>query len=124
MNIRWFGHSCFLFTNREGLRVLTDPFDEKVGYPTPAVETDLVTVSHHHHDHDTVQVLPGKPQIIEGEGLHTVSGLAVQGTATFHDTEHGARRGTNTLFSLTLDVSTASLPAKLEAVVLELSTVG
>ncbi|SPF45609.1 Zn-dependent hydrolase of the beta-lactamase fold [Candidatus Desulfosporosinus infrequens] len=103
MNIRWLGHSCFLFTNQEGLRVLTDPFDEKVGYPVPRIETDIVTVSHHHHDHDSVQVLPGKPQIVDGEGSYSFSGLSIKGTATFHDTQQGAKRGKNTLFSFTMD---------------------
>ena len=103
LNIRWLGHSCFLFTNQEGLRVLTDPFNEKIGYPVPHIETDIVTVSHHHHDHDSVQVLPGKPQVVDGEGQHNYSGLSIQGTATFHDAEQGAKRGKNTLFSFTMD---------------------
>ena len=103
MNIRWLGHSCFLFTNQEGMTVLTDPFNNKVGYPEPHIETDIALVSHHHPDHDSVQVLPGKPQIIEGEGTHTVSGLSFQGTATFHDAEQGTKRGKNTLFSFTMD---------------------
>lgn len=103
MNIRWLGHSCFLFTNLEGLRVLTDPFNEKVGYPVPHIETDIVTVSHHHNDHDSVQVLPGKPQIADGEGPHNFSGLSIQGTATFHDAEQGAKRGKNTLFTFAMD---------------------
>lgn len=103
LNIRWLGHSCFLFTNQDGLTVLTDPFNEKVGYPVPHIETDIVTVSHHHHDHDSVQVLPGKPQIFDGEGLHVFSGLSIQGTSTFHDAEQGTKRGKNTLFSFTMD---------------------
>lgn len=103
MHIRWLGHSCFLFTNQEGLRVLTDPFNEKVGYPAPHVETDIVTVSHHHHDHDSVHVLPGKPHIIDAKGLHNYSGLTIQGTETFHDTEQGAKRGKNILFSFSMD---------------------
>lgn len=103
MNIRWLGHSCFLFTNQEGMTVLTDPFNNKVGYPVPHIETDIALVSHHHPDHDSVQVLLGKPQIIEGEGPHTVSGLSIQGTATFHDAEHGTKRGKNTLFSFAMD---------------------
>lgn len=103
MNIRWLGHSCFLFTNQEGLRVLTDPFDEKVGYPEPHVATDIVTVSHHHFDHNAVQVLPGKPLVADGEGPHSLSGLSFQGTATFHDAEQGAKRGKNVVFAFTLD---------------------
>ncbi|KGP77000.1 beta-lactamase [Desulfosporosinus sp. Tol-M] len=103
MNIRWLGHSCFLFTNQEGLTVLTDPFDEDVGYPVPHIQTDIVTVSHHHFDHDSVHVLPGKPQIVDGEGPHNFSGLSIQGTATFHDAAQGTKRGKNTLFSFTMD---------------------
>lgn len=103
MNIRWLGHSCFLFTNQEGLGVLTDPFDEKVGYPAPRVKTDIVTVSHHHYDHDYVQILPGKPQVVEGEGSASVSGLSFKGIATFHDNEKGKNRGKNTIFSFMMD---------------------
>lgn len=103
MNIRWLGHSCFLFSNQEGLRVLTDPFNAKVGYPVPHVETDIVTVSHHHYDHDAIQVLSGSPQVVEGEGPHNFSGLSIQGIATFHDSEQGSKRGKNTLFTFTMD---------------------
>ena len=103
MNIRWLGHSCFLFTAQNGLRVLTDPYDDSVGYPVPRKETDIVTVSHHHHDHDSVQVLPGKPQIVDTEGRHNISGLEIQGFPTFHDEVQGAKRGNNILFAFTMD---------------------
>nr|WP_261487466.1 MBL fold metallo-hydrolase [Acididesulfobacillus acetoxydans] len=103
LEIRWLGHSCFLFVGQEGVSVLTDPFDQSVGYPTPKAETDVVTISHHHFDHDAVQVLPGKPQVIEGPGRQTAAGLTFKGTATFHDAERGAKRGQNTVFSFTLD---------------------
>ncbi len=103
MNIRWLGHSCFLFTGQAGLRVLTDPFDEKVGYPVPRVETDIVTVSHQHYDHNAVQVLPGRPQVVKEEGAPPVSGLSVQGISAFHDADQGGKRGKNILFVFTLD---------------------
>ncbi|WP_088189130.1 MBL fold metallo-hydrolase [Desulfosporosinus sp. FKA] len=103
MHIRWFGHSCFLFTNQEGLKILTDPFNEKVGYPLPEVNTDIITVSHHHHDHDYIQGLPGKPLIIDEEGQHNISGLSLTGTKTFHDDDLGSKRGKNVLFSFTMD---------------------
>lgn len=103
MNIRWLGHSCFQFTDKEGLTVLTDPFNEEVGYPVPHVKTDIVTVSHHHYDHDSVQVLIGKPQIVSGEGPHNFSGLSIKGIASFHDPDQGVKRGKNTLFSFTMD---------------------
>mgnify|MGYP000946526925 CR=1 FL=1 len=103
MNIQWLGHACFLFTSQDGLRILTDPFDESVGYPLPSREADIVTVSHHHHDHDYVRILPGKPQIVDSEGRHNISGLEIQGFPTYHDEAQGSKRGINILFSFTLD---------------------
>lgn len=103
MNIRWLGHSCFLFTGSEGLRVLTDPYDESVGYPVPRCPTDIVLVSHHHHDHDSVHVLPGKPHIVDTPGRKLVSGLEIKGVSAFHDEAQGAKRGKNILYTFTMD---------------------
>ncbi|HAN87609.1 MAG TPA: MBL fold metallo-hydrolase, partial [Firmicutes bacterium] len=44
MAITWLGHACFMIETGTGLRILTDPFDESVGYELPAVEADVVTV--------------------------------------------------------------------------------
>ena len=51
MKIRWFGHSCFGLTASDETRILTDPFDESVGYLLPRMEAAVVTVSHGHFDH-------------------------------------------------------------------------
>ena len=67
--IRWLGHACF-HCQGEGVSLLTDPFDEKVGYPLPQVEADLVTVSHDHYDHNAVSLLPGEPEVIKEAGKH------------------------------------------------------
>ena len=48
MKIKWLGHSCFLITSSTGVRILTDPFDETVGYKVPEAEVDIVTTSHDH----------------------------------------------------------------------------
>ncbi len=32
MQIRWYGHSCFLITDENGVRVLTDPYGSHIGY--------------------------------------------------------------------------------------------
>ena len=103
MNIRWLGHSCFLFTNQDGVKLVTDPFNERVGLPLPNVEADVVTVSHHHHDHDYVQAISGNPQVVDSEGLHKISDLNIKGTLTYHDQEQGAKRGNNMLFAFSMD---------------------
>jgi L-ascorbate metabolism protein UlaG (beta-lactamase superfamily) len=62
-------------TFSNGVRVLTDPFDDHVGYPVPAVGTDIVTCSHDHFDHGFTQVLTGEFTEIRTAGLHQVSGI-------------------------------------------------
>ena len=59
MKIKWLGHACFLITTDSGIRIVTDPFDETVGYSVPDVEADIVTSSHDHFDHNHVQSLRG-----------------------------------------------------------------
>jgi L-ascorbate metabolism protein UlaG (beta-lactamase superfamily) len=35
MRITWLGHACFKLTSDSGVSVITDPFDERVGYDLP-----------------------------------------------------------------------------------------
>lgn len=103
MKIKWLGHACFLITTTGGIRIVTDPFNEEVGYPLPHVEADIITVSHQHFDHSAVSVVGGRPQVVEGPGEHRLEGVSVRGVSTFHDKEEGRKRGTNTVFVIAVD---------------------
>lgn len=103
MKIKWLGHSCFLLTSNSGVRVLTDPFDEQVGYELPAVETDVVTVSHDHFDHNHVSVVKGNFACIDKPGKFSERGIDITGVSTFHDENGGAKRGTNIVFKFDID---------------------
>lgn len=103
MRIEWKGHASFLLISSKGVRVLTDPFDEHVGYPLPNVEVDVATVSHLHGDHNYTDSLLGKPVIIEGAGEHEAAGIVIKGVATYHDPEQGKKRGKNTVFVIKMD---------------------
>ncbi|MCL6641327.1 MAG: MBL fold metallo-hydrolase [Candidatus Rokubacteria bacterium] len=103
MKIRWLGHACFLITSAKGTRILTDPFDETVGYVVPAVEADFVTVSHEHFDHNAVGNVKGKPKVVRGAGAHSLGDVSARGIDTFHDGVMGAKRGPNTVFVLNVD---------------------
>ncbi|HHY40476.1 MAG TPA: MBL fold metallo-hydrolase [Syntrophaceticus sp.] len=102
MIIRWLGHACF-YCQGEGLRLLTDPFEQRVGYPLPDVEADLVTVSHDHYDHNAVHLLPGNPEVIREPGEHKYRSLLVKGYSVYHDELKGAKRGKNIIFSWEMD---------------------
>jgi L-ascorbate metabolism protein UlaG (beta-lactamase superfamily) len=103
VKIRWLGHACFLITSARGTRILTDPFDETVGYVVPAVEADFVTVSHEHFDHNAVGNVKGKPKVVRGAGAHSLGDVSARGIDTFHDGVKGAKRGPNTVFVLNVD---------------------
>ena len=99
MLFRHIGHAEFLIETESGVRIVTDPYDARCGYPLQQIAADVALVSHHHHDHDAVENLKGEPRIIETEGRFTpetdVKITAVRG---FHDDANGSKRGETLLF--------------------------
>lgn len=101
MIIRWLGHASFLIES-ESSRIMTDPFEEKLGYPEFNEAVDIVTVSHQHWDHNAVQVLRGHPTIIAEPGLYQMEGTRIEGIKSFHDQAGGQLRGPNIIFKISL----------------------
>ena len=101
MLITHVGHSEFLITLENGFRIVTDPFDSECGYPIRDITADAVLVSHHHHDHDAVNLVKGHPQIIDCTGKHTLAqDIKVTAIRAPHDDENGKKRGFTLLFLL------------------------
>lgn len=98
MEITWLGHSCFFIKDSKGRRILTDPFDETVGYKVFKDEVDLVTISHHHFDHDYVESIKGNPEIVDKIGSFYKCDISIEGIASFHDDVKGAKRGENVIY--------------------------
>lgn len=98
MHLHWFGHSCFQMTFSDGTRVIADPFDDHVGYPVPAVETDVATCSHNHGDHGYTQALKGEYTEVRTPEERTFGAVTIDGIESFHDEEQGAKRGSNIIF--------------------------
>jgi len=59
MEITWFGHSCFRLVERGMASVVTDPYDESLGYPALRLKADIVTVSHQAPGHSNVEAVKG-----------------------------------------------------------------
>lgn len=98
MIITWLGHACFLIDAAK--KIVTDPFDGKIGYPEPRVAADSVTVSHQHFDHNAVNVLSGNPMVVSTTGVHKIDDLTITGIPSFHDKSGGSKRGLNTIFTI------------------------
>jgi L-ascorbate metabolism protein UlaG (beta-lactamase superfamily) len=105
VEVTWYGHAAFLITTGQGIKIITDPYKPGGGisYKPIPDEADIVTVSHDHTDHNYVEGLPGKPQVIKGAGRLEVRGIVVEGFAAYHDASHGAQRGHNTIFIFDAD---------------------
>jgi len=94
MIIQYHGHSEFLLETAEGIRILFDPFPPQVGFPMRRVKADIVSISHHHFDHNHTEKVDGKPLVIDTEGTHNpLPGIRLTAVPAFHDPEGGALRG-------------------------------
>lgn len=104
MIIKWLGHSCFMLTDSNGVRILTDPCDPPTGYDIPPQQADAVTASHGHHDHNYFELVTNPDaQRITTPGKHQVKGVAIEGFPVWHDAEQGALRGSNIIYIIEMD---------------------
>ena len=103
MKIKWLGHSCFKIKSGSGVRIVTDPFDDNVGYKLPAVETDIVTISHGHYDHNFVDCVKGDFEVVNKVGNFYVKDISITGVHTYHDGEQGEKRGSNIVYTFEID---------------------
>lgn len=103
MLIKWYGHSCFLLTGNNGVRVLMDPCDETTGYTLKDIPADVVLCSHDHFDHNYVAAAAGSPTVITEPGDTEAAGISFKGVSTWHDKKNGAERGRNVIFVFEMD---------------------
>lgn len=102
MEIRYYGHSCFSLTSKEGVCVCTDPFTG-VGYELPTgLTADIITVSHSHFDHSYISAIQTEKVISEAQEC-IYNGVRITGKESFHDEKQGALRGKNIIFTIEAD---------------------
>jgi hypothetical protein len=77
MEITWFGHSCFRLTERGLAAVVTDPYDESLGYPSLKLKADIVTVSHDAPGHSHLDAVKGDSRALTGPGEYEIGGVFI-----------------------------------------------
>lgn len=103
MEIHFLGHASFKLKGKKAI-VVTDPYDPTiVGLKYPKTETNIVTVSHQHADHNYIDGLEKKDLVITGPGEYEAFGVKIWGIATYHDKAEGKDRGKNTVFRIEMD---------------------
>ena len=108
LTFRYYGHGFAYVITTTGVRIALDPYgDDTVHYPFPErLPADIVLASCEREDHNASSRLFGAPQAfrsVTGIGLNNARGLLFRGTRTYLDKEQGARGGTNTVFSFSID---------------------
>jgi len=102
MRISWYGHSCFKITTKQ-VTITTDPFSKDIGLKPPHFQTDIITISHDHYDHNNISSLRGSPFVIDGPGEYEFKKATIQGIDSFHDQKQGKERGQNTIFVIEVE---------------------
>jgi len=108
MKIKWYGHAAFLITSDGGVRMILDPYESgayggQLAYGKISDEADIAVASHDHADHGHTKGLPGSPQVVTGSGSQAAKGISFKGIATYHDSSKGSERGSNTIFTFSVD---------------------
>jgi L-ascorbate metabolism protein UlaG (beta-lactamase superfamily) len=102
MEIIWLGHSCFRLKGKEATLV-TDPYNESLGYSLGKPMANVVTVSHPHPGHNNTDGVGNSPKVISIPGEYEIADIFIIGVSTFHDSEQGRRRGKNTIYLIGMD---------------------
>ncbi|GFP75571.1 MBL fold metallo-hydrolase [Clostridium fungisolvens] len=103
MKIKWFGHSCFMITSKQGTKILMDPYINMLGYKLPEIEAEIVATSHEHKDHNNIDAVKGNFVHINGLGIFSEHGIDIRGVDTFHDKFSGDKKGRNTIYNFKVD---------------------
>lgn len=104
MKLQYLGHACFRIISEMGTTIVCDPFkSDWVGFDMARVRCDVVTISHHHGDHDCMESIVGSPAELDVEISCAADDIAVESISTYHDDVKGAKRGGNLVFTFLVD---------------------
>lgn len=101
MEIKLIGHAC-LQLQGNGVTIVTDPYDSKIGFELPDLACDILTISHEHYDHNYREGVHADI-VFDSPGEFDFKGARIKGFRTFHDNRSGNQRGFNTMFLFELD---------------------
>lgn len=107
MIIKYYGHSCFKLRSTEGT-VVTDPYQNYVGFDLPSLSADIVTVSvdapaHNNSPSIAATTRRDHPFIINHPGEYEVEGISVFSVKTFRDKNKGVEHGENMASTFLMD---------------------
>ena len=119
MNIIWYGQSFFQILSQKGkgkqVKIVIDPFNEKIGLKPPLLEADILLISHSHENHNNIKAIKGSPSqisgkleraspfLIQGPGEYEIKEVFIEGIPAFHDALAGKERGKTTIYTIEIE---------------------
>ena len=104
MKLQYLGHASFRIISEMGTTVVCDPYkSDWVGFDMARVRCDVVTISHHHGDHDCLDSIIGSPAELDLAIACAADDIAIESFETYHDEVKGAKRGKNLVFTFLVD---------------------
>jgi L-ascorbate metabolism protein UlaG (beta-lactamase superfamily) len=107
--LEYYGHCAFRWTSAAGLRVLIDPFQNDLPQfnwfhiPFPALEAEIVVITHDHFDHNAWETLSPYATVLRGPGHFTMGDVVAEGIRDVHSRYQPPRLKRNTVFLLEID---------------------
>lgn len=99
MEITWYGHSCFRFTENGFASVVADPYDHlSTGNNRLQLDADIVTISHDKPGHSHLAGIKNEPFIISGPGEYEIGGVYVTGIQTNGHNKDISGKDRNTIY--------------------------
>jgi L-ascorbate metabolism protein UlaG (beta-lactamase superfamily) len=102
--ITWAGQSCFQISvsgsKDNSADIVIDPYDEATGLKLPNFSSDILLVTHNHHDHNNIKGVKGDPFVVQGPGEYEIKGVFIKGIPSFHDNKDGKERGQNAIYTI------------------------
>lgn len=102
MEITYIAHSCFKIKG-QNLTIITDPYDDSIGYKVQKLKGDLLLISHSHSDHDNTDSVSDVRMTLTSPGEYEIAGVSIVALPTFHDDKMGADRGKNVIYHISID---------------------
>ncbi len=102
VTIDYIAHASFQITSQKGVRIVIDPYADKVwlGYDYPKnIETDAVLITHPHYDHDGGEYMgrslpfPSEPRIFRHPGQFQLEDVRLTGFQGRHAEPYGREFG-------------------------------
>ena len=104
MKVKWLGHASFLIISDDGTRIITDPYNNEIGWTLPSLLADVLTISHDHYDHNNKAAVKAKNVITE-PGEYNISHIHIAGWLASHG-HYGERElGEEIIFKFVIKIN-------------------